>query len=295
MAKDKRARKTAAPDAGPAQPSWRRPPARSRAKMRQMAATTPPVAKKPSRANRPAASAGLRLPTPAVALAIARRVLVLALAAGLTFGMIQLLRLPQLAVSATSTLIGGAQRITPEQIYITSGIEGRNIFLVRPAEVAAAIGQIGGIAAVKVHVRLPNQVLIDVWEHTPLVAWQGSAATLWLAADGSPVPQTGIEPPLRLIDQTGAPFDAGSPLAALLLKDLAALHTARSDLTELYYSPNQGLHFRTPEGWDVWLGDSGSVAQKLTLLDVARQEITKLGKPAQVIDLRYSDQRAFWW
>lgn len=298
MAREKRKHRTLSQDARPTEPTWRRPPARARKKMRRMTATVQPVAKQPKKSGpsaRPPNRLGLRLPARAVALDVARRVLVLALAAGLTYGMMQLLRLPQLTVSATSTQIGGAQRITPEQVYSASGIEGRNIFLIRPAAVAALIGQIGGIKAAQVHVRLPNQVLIDVWEHTPLVAWQGITTTLWLAADGSSVPQAGIDPPLRLIDQTTIAPTADSPLATLLLKDLAAFHAVRPDVTELYYGKNQGLNFRTPEGWSVWLGDSGTLTDKLALLEVARQEIIRLGEQVEVIDLRHSNRRAIWW
>lgn len=298
MAREKRQHKTFSQAAGPAEPTWRRPPARARKKMQRMTATVQPVAKqpkKPAPSARPPHRLGLRLPTAAVALEVARRVLVLALAAGLTYGMVQLLRLPQLTVSATTTQIGGAQRITPEQVYIASGLEGRNILLVRPADVAATIEQIAGIKAARVHVRLPNQVLIDVWEHAPLLAWQGITTTLWLAADGSPVPQAGLDPPLRLIDQTGALPAADSPLAITLLKDLVALHAARPDVTELYYNKNQGLHLRTPEGWSVWLGDSGSLADKMALLEVARQEIGRAGAQVEVIDLRHSTRRAIWW
>ncbi len=109
------------------------------------------------------------------------------------------------------------------------------------------------------------------------------------------MPQTGSEPSLKLIDQTEPMLEPSSPLTKLLLRDLVALHAARPDVTEVAYNQNQGLHFRTPEGWQVWLGDGGSLDQKLALLEAARQEITRQGKQVQVIDLRHSNQRAIWW
>lgn len=296
MAKDKR--KATAQDAGPTQPRWRRAPARSRKELRKMQSATKLASKRTDKSVAITQAPGrwnLRLPSRTTVRDSIHRVVLLVIAVGFTFGMIQLLRLPQMAVSATSTQIGGVQRITREKIYNASGIEGRNIFLVRPNDVAAAVSQVGGIAAVQVHVRLPNQVLIDVQEHAPLVAWQGVTTTLWLAADGALVPQAGQAPPLTLVDQTEAMPDAESLHAPLLLKNLIALHDTRPDIAKVYYRKNQGLSFQTPEGSDVWLGDSGPMADKLAVLEVARREITRLGKQAKVIDLRHNYQRAIWW
>ncbi len=314
MAKDKSktparsVKPSRAQDTGPAQPSWRKPPVRSRKQLRQMRSTAPAVkSTKPicswsqisegsaaSLRSRPIAAGDARRPR-----AIARRVLMLVLAVSLTFGLIQLLHLPQLTVSATSTQIGGVQRITRQQIYEASGIEGRSIFLVQPDNIAAAVSQLDGIAKAQVHVRLPNQVLIDVQERVPFVAWQASQdgviTTIWLTSDGAVVPQTGQVPPLTLKDQTQELPEVGSAQASMLLKSLVALRDAQPDVTEATYSNNEGLSFRTTEGWYVWLGDGDRLADKLALLEVARQEIAKLDRQAQVIDLRYSNERAIWW
>lgn len=314
MAKDKSktparsVKPSRAQDTGPAQPSWRKPPVRSRKQLRQMRSTAPAakstrptaVGPKSMKAALPASGQGqLRLATPGDARAIARRVLMLVLAVSLTFGLIQLLHLPQLTVSATSTQIGGVQRITRQQIYEASDIEGRSIFLVQPDNIAAAVSQLDGIAKAQVHVRLPNQVLIDVQERVPFVAWQASQdgviTTIWLTSDGAVVPQTGQVPPLTLKDQTQELPEVGSAQASMLLKSLVALRDAQPDVTEATYSNNEGLSFRTTEGWYVWLGDGDRLADKLALLEVARQEIAKLDRQAQVIDLRYSNERAIWW
>ncbi len=300
MAKGKS--KSRAQDVGPAQPSWRRPPARSRKKLRQMRSTAMPPAKSTGKSAGAAPAftrRKLRLPTQKDAITIARRLVMLALAVGLTLGLFQLLRLPQLSVSAMSTQISGTQRVTPQQIYEASRIEGRSIFLVRPDDVATAVNRLDGIADAQVHVRLPNQVLIDVLERAPLVAWQtlqgDSTVTTWLTADGAVVPPTGPVPPLTLKDQTSELPDGTSPRTSMLLRNLAALHSARPEISEVTYSQSQGLALLTPEGWNVWLGDGDGLADKLALLEIARQEISKAGGYAQVIDLRYSDERAIWW
>lgn len=239
--------------------------------------------------------AGLRLPDRETVRRWAQRVVLIALAGGFAFGLAALLQLPLWRVSATTTLVGGTRRLTREAVYQAGGLEGRNIFLVRPGEVAAAVRQVPGVRDTRVHVRLPNQVVIDVWEYAPLVTWRTITATVWLAEDGAPVPQAGEPPPLTLDDSSGTFPASDSPLVAILLKDLKVLHELLPEVQEVGYSPQKGLTFRTSEGWEVWLGEGGSVADKLRLLAAARQEITRLGRPVRFIDLRRGAQQAIWW
>lgn len=283
----------AADDARPAQPSWRQPPARPRKKRRTHQATASPVAARAAEARRPAET---RAPRPALAVGEAARraglvLLTVVLAAVLLF----LLRAPQLTVSATSTQIGGTQRVAADRVYRASGLEGRSIFLVRPAEVAARIRQEPGIAEVDVHLRLPNQVLIDVHEYVPVVAWQGITTTVWLTADGIEVPLAGALPPIQLNDRTGQALEESRDRWPHVLPDILALHDALPQVTDVYYGQREGLYFRSPEGWTIWLGDSGQVAAKIALLKSAGQEITARGAQPEIIDLRFSDTKALWW
>lgn len=283
-------------EVAPAQPSWRRKPARPRARVRKLQSTAATTGHRPARRiSAPArGKTGLRLPDRETVVRWAQRVLFIALMGGLAFGLVALLQLPLWRVSATTTLVGGTRRLAPQAVYEAGGLEGRNIFLLRPEEVAAAVRQLPGVRDVRVHVRLPNQVVIDVWEYAPLVAWRTITTTVWLAEDGSPVPQAGEPPPLTLDDSSGTFPDAGNPLTAILLKDLKTLHELLPEVQELGYSREKGLTFRTSEGWEVWLGEGGSVADKLRLLAVARQEITRLGRQVRFIDLRHGAQQAIW-
>ncbi len=182
-----------------------------------------------------------------------------------------------------------------DRVYQVSGVNGRNIFLVRPEEVAARIGQEPGIAQAAVHVRLPNQVLIDVREHVPLVAWHGITTTVWLTADGIETPQVGALPPLQISDRSGLALAESRTLWSRVLPDIVALQQALPQATELYYGQLEGIYFRSPEGWTVWLGDTGEVATKIALLKTAGREIAARGAQPEVIDLRFSNNKALWW
>ena len=153
----------------PAGLSWQQPPAKPRKQMHRVQTT----------AVRIPASGPLTRPVP-----ITRRTrvwlgkswrtylrigIIVLVVVGCIIGFWEILRLPQLTVTASTTLIGGSQRISSQDIFAASQVEDRSILLIRPAEVTQAVAALPGIASADVHVRLPNQVLIDVREHLPLV------------------------------------------------------------------------------------------------------------------------------
>ena len=205
----------------------------------------------------------------------------LLVAAGVAVGLLYLLQWPLLSVSPATTQIGGAQRISPAEIYERSMIDGRNILVLSASSIVSQVKSLPGIAGVDVHLRLPNQVIIDVVEHPPLVAWQGTTTIEWLAADGSIVPQAGGVPPLSLVDASEGRLDGDAELRTLVLENLATLYTLRPELSEFYYGTSQGLYYRTARGWDVWLGETGPLSAKLALVDAAEADIVEQGAKAK--------------
>ena len=280
----------------PAELAWRQPPARSRKQIKRNQAATPRVISAPSGAKtRPATRPGTAPASVRVPRINVRRNLLVALVIGLAAGTWTLLGLPQLRVATTSTQVGGNQRIASGDIFTASQIDGRSIFLVQPSRVAERVAALPGIASAAVHVRLPNQVLIDVTEQTPLVAWQSTAGTVWLTTAGAEVPMQGEPPPLTLNDLTGRSREELLGTQQAVLGNLAELHAARPDLTVLYYGALEGLYFRAAEGWTVYLGEAGSLATKLALLAATQQKLAEQGAQPQVIDLRFDETQAFWW
>jgi len=277
----------------PAGLRWQQPPPKPRKQMRRVQATvnqpaTPGVQPRPAPVRqRPRLRLGGSWKT------YVRITFVLLIVLGGIVGFWEVLRLPQLTVSSGSTLIGGSQRISTQEVFAASQVEGRSIVLIRPADVAQRVAVVPGIASADVHVRLPNQVLIDVREQLPLVAWQGITTTVWLSAGGSEVPQAGAPPSLHLTDLSGIPVSESRPTWDAILTQLAEFQRLLPDQAELSYGKFEGLYFRTPEGWTVWLGNE-SIAAKLALLEAARREITARGERPSVIDLRYSTRQAFW-
>ncbi len=206
-------------------------------------------------------------------------------------------------VSAAQITVAGNQRVATDEILRVSRVEGANVLLLQSQAVAARVRGIEGIATAVVHRRLapPAQVVIEVKEEVPLVAWHVITETQWLSASGANVPMTGDPPPLTLTDATGAARNpvvaassgqdgpvapGGDGMRAKILEDLKALQEARPDLTNLYYGPSEGLYFRVPEGYTVYLGDDGPVASKLALLAATQAEFASQSRHLETIDLR---------
>jgi len=188
--------------------------------------------------------------------------------------------------------IRGATRVGTEEIYLASAVDGRSLFQLRPAAVAAQVRKTPGVAWVGVHLRLPDQVIIDVREHEPWVAWKVVTDTIWLAADGvTRVPLAGPPPALTLVDEAGAAMDGTGRLKSYVLASLKTLNAARPTLAEIHYGRQEGLFYRAPEGWTVYLGDTGQMSPKLALLQAVQSDPIIRSKRPEVIDLRF-DGRA---
>jgi cell division septal protein FtsQ len=188
--------------------------------------------------------------------------------------------------------VRGQVRVSAEDISRASAVAGRSIFQIRPTAVAGQISRVPGVAEATVHLRLPNQVIIDVIEHQPWIAWKVITDTVWLAADGlTTVPIAGQSPAFTLVDEAGAALDNAGRLKLYVFAGLKALHAARPELAEVYYGRAEGLFYRAPEGWTVYLGDTGKIASKLALLQAIQAEPALRSKRPVVIDLR-SEGRA---
>lgn len=285
------------------QPSWRKPPAKKRPKMhtKQAVITSLP---KPLRlpAWRPWAVRLPRIPWRLLAL--------VPVAALVIFAAIEVATNDTFYVYSAE--IRGNQRVATDEIYVTAGIDRKNILWVNPADVSRKVQAVPGIAGAQVHVWPPNRVTIDVQEETPLLVWRIKDQSRWIATDGRPMPANGTAPGLTLIDADGAAAGssgqrsgraAGSaPTAAVgdlanarlrptLVEALKVLHERRPDLAEIYYGRQEGLYFvADPGGWTVYVGESGNIGARLDLLAAAQPTLAGEKAKPKVVDLRLDNK-----
>lgn len=221
---------------------------------------------------------------------IAATIIVLALLGGVGF----LVTTDWLAVARSSTEIFGAQRISEDAVYAASQIEGVNIFQIHPGRVAERIKRMPGIAGAAVHPRLPYLVTIAIQEETPFMVWQGITTTTWLTENGATVPAIGAPPPLKLVDPVGAAAERSGKLRPHVLPDLKALRAAGLEETELYYGAQEGLYFRSADGWTVYLGNDGQMDAKLAALRTIKGSKAAETARARIVDLRTRGRAQVW-
>jgi cell division septal protein FtsQ len=201
-------------------------------------------------------------------------------------GLIVALTNENFAVTRELTTVRGLQRVAEDDVRRASQLEGTNIFRVQPGQVAKNVKQLPGVAEARVHVWLPAQIVIDIREYEPLVAWHSITSTVWLADTGAVVPMNSDPPPLKLVDTSGSAAEANGKLRPHVLANLKALQAAGLEVTNLFYGPKEGIYFRSPEGWTVYLGNEGQMPAKLAALQELRKNNIARTVRATTVDLR---------
>jgi len=196
-------------------------------------------------------------------------------------------------ISGSSIEVIGNHRLEAWEVVRAADIEGANAFTILPSDVAKRVAGLEGVNEVTVRVRLPNRLIVELKEFLPLVAWQTPEGTRWLSEDGALIPISGDPPGLTLIDPMGEAADENGNLRPSLLAGLAVVAQMRPELREIYYGKLEGLYFRSPEGWTVYLGEEGRMARKLAILEGMKQTISTGNTPAQVLDLRFEGFTTF--
>jgi cell division septal protein FtsQ len=265
------------------EPTWRQPPAETRARIlrhqiaaeRAQAARGNPLAPLISRALDVGQSMRLRHWLALFVLA----------AAGAAFT--QLLSLDQFAVTASNVQVRGNQRLSVNEVYEASELDGQNLFQVQAQSVAQRVANLPGVDSARVRLRLPANVIIDMVELAPLATVKTITETLWIGTDGAGIQQVGDPPQLTLVEVSGTVRDAKGAVRPEIVTGLEAFRARQPALDNIYYGTLEGLYFRAPEGYTVYLGEGESVDQRLALLEATRGQITERGVHPQVIDLRF--------
>lgn len=211
--------------------------------------------------------------------------LLIATAAGIAYG----ITLEPFQVTRESIEVIGAGRLEAWEVVEAAEVAGQNAFTVQADPAVDRILALPGVKSAGVRVRLPNRVIIELAEFMPLVEWQRPDGRRWLAEDGSLVPISGDAPGLILVDPLGEAADAEGSLRKNILESLAIIRQARPDQHEFYYGIREGIYFRAPEGWNVYLGEEGRMARKLEILAGLQDTLAAREPKPKKVDLRFEE------
>ena len=193
---------------------------------------------------------------------------------------------------AAAPQVKGNDYVESELIRQQAHLAGRNIYLIDPAKAASKVETfLPQVQHAKVRLGLPNQVLIQVTERTPVLSYRRGGENLWADAEGRLFPATTELNTLpQLIDEDGSASRDGKNLNAGILTAIAEISTNIPGINEFHYRNVYGLYFVSPEGWNVYLGDGNNMSNKLSAWQKIRQQLLQENREIKAIDLRQYDR-----
>lgn len=164
-----------------------------------------------------------------------------------------------------ATILGN-QRIQADELEMAMGIWNQPSFAINPAQVEYnLLVSYPELASVQVQVGLPAEIIVQVQERVPAIAWQQSGQTVWVDAQGYAFPPRGLADGLAVVQADGIPalpanFDITQTIGArpFMTPEMAhAITTLAPTMPEgasLVYNPEYGLGWQDPLGWQVYFG-----------------------------------------
>jgi cell division protein FtsQ len=203
--------------------------------------------------------------------------------------------------------VSGNLRISEADINAALLVIGKPIFSVVPAEIELNLLKVyPGIASVDVQISLPNQVIVNISERIPAIAWQRQdGSTDWIDANGIKFSSGEQMENLVTIVAYGDPPTPLAPAAdaSLALVPSApvfiepSLITTITDLVGIapqgaviIYDPAYGLGWIDPRGWLVYLGENTKdVTMKLNIYQAIIDKLSQEGVQPTMISVEYLD------
>lgn len=187
--------------------------------------------------------------------------------------------------------VQGNVRVTDEEVYSISGLEGLSVFWVNPAAVARQVETLSHVKSADVKVRLPARVTITLQERTPVILWQTGDAQWWVDTEGVILPpRADLSDVLTIIDADAQPLSSGERLDPAIIQTAQSLRQLLPELPEMNYSRTTGISFTTGEGWPVYLGDGQDMDAKLTILVNLRKDLMARGITPEFVDVRFIER-----
>jgi cell division protein FtsQ len=186
-----------------------------------------------------------------------------------------------------SAEITGAAYSTMEEIYRIAGVHDFSLFWVDASEAERRVAQLPFVKSARVWPVLPNKVHIDVVERQPVVLWQTAGQAFWVDVDGVVLPVAGSSDSLpALIDLDGSSVGPQGRADSQMVAAVLELRKHLPELDRIAWSRDRGLHFVTPDGTLVVLGQNTRLAERVQQLVSLKSEIAAEGRQASEIDLR---------
>ncbi|MBI4492631.1 MAG: FtsQ-type POTRA domain-containing protein [Chloroflexi bacterium] len=189
--------------------------------------------------------------------------------------------------------IVGNQLASATQVEAAAAVGGKNVFWLKPGEVAKRLEALPAVAAAHVEVLLPDLVEVRVREREPFAVWQSGGSAFLVDESGMILAPELSAPRLSVVRdlsqqpvQPGDRVDADALKAASLLSHLLAPSDGEA-APSFDYQSDTGIEVPDLSGWRVRFGSSQDLAWKVSALQAIRAQLAEAGAHATFVDLRF--------
>lgn len=207
----------------------------------------------------------------------------------------------------------GAERLTADDINTVLQVQGMAVIQASPRDMEAELTDaFPDLSSVKVSVGLPASVTVRVTERQPVIVWKQGSTVQWIDKDGFAFPARGDAPDLVVVDASAAPVATPAVLPDAITtagknklnstQDAAPARFLDPDLinailtlgpkvpqgTTMAFSPDYGLGWNDPKGWQVFFGkDLNDMDEKLAQYQAIVTELTRQNIHPKLISVEF--------
>lgn len=183
--------------------------------------------------------------------------------------------------------VAGARMLPPEALAAASGIDGLQIFWVNPEEAAAAVRRrFPTLRDATVRCRWPASCTLFVVEGQAPWEWVSGDLRLLLDEKGQAVEGGAAEAQRRLEVYGLPPLAPGQRVDPWLWGRMQDLSRAFPEIQAFRYEAGRGFSFIDPYGWQVLLGEFGSMRARAAVWRALRDLLAAQEQRPAYLDLR---------
>jgi cell division protein FtsQ len=187
-------------------------------------------------------------------------------------------------------VIHGLHFMNEAQVRSIAQVDGTPVFSVDPSKVVERLMVYPEISEVDVSVAWPNEVVIDVVERNPMIAWDDGGRRWWLCDDGVAflereelpglIQVISVEPVLQIQDDPLAQV-----INPLVLQSAIMLNTLLPEAGQLRYDNQSGWILEDNRGWLVHFGAAGDMSEKAHVYQEIGNWLQEQGRSVSMVSV----------
>jgi cell division septal protein FtsQ len=185
--------------------------------------------------------------------------------------------------------ISGIQYLSPSRVRTIAGVNAQSIFKVDPDDIEMLLESLPEVEEANVEVHWPNQVVIEIEERQPVMAWNDAGQTWILSADGLAFYLRGALPGLVHVQSLTSVLGIGEPLEPVIekekIKSAYDLSLLLGNDGPILYDERHGFGFRDERGWMAYFGSSGDMTAKFEIYEILAEKLAHSGYPATLVSV----------